>query len=193
MAGAVFPIQSTDTHAVEWLALSLTAGLGTTKARRLVEHFGSVQEVFRASLTELEATGIQTVSAQSLGTGRSMELAQEELARAATAGVTLLVPDDPAYPAQLKQIYDPPLVLYVRGNAAAVSLPGIALVGTRHPTPYGMAMAERLACGHSRSSRRDCGQGKNGGSVWHGNRHHLSQREHPPRGTDSIFWRRPGI
>ena len=44
MAGAVLPIQSTDTHAVEWLALSLTAGLGTTKARRLVEHFGSVQE-----------------------------------------------------------------------------------------------------------------------------------------------------
>ena len=146
MAGAVLPIQSTDTHAVEWLALSLTAGLGTTKARRLVEHFGSVQEVFRASLTELEATGIQTVSAQSLGTGRSLELAQEELARAAAAGVSLLVPDDPAYPAQLKQIYDPPLVLYVRGNATAVSLPGIALVGTRHPTPYGMAMAERLAC-----------------------------------------------
>ena len=146
MAGAVLPIQSIDTHAVEWLALSLTAGLGTTKARRLVEHFGSVQEVFRASLTELEATGIQTVSAQSLGTGRSMELAQEELARAAAAGVTLLVPDDSAYPGQLKQIYDPPLVLYVRGNAAAVSLPGIALVGTRHPTPYGMAMAERLAC-----------------------------------------------
>jgi DNA processing protein len=146
VAGAVLPIQSIDTHAVEWLALSLTAGLGTTKARRLVEHFGSVQEVFRASLTELEATGIQTVSAQSLGTGRSLELAQEELARAVAAGVSLLVPDDPAYPAQLKQIYDPPLVLYVRGNAAAVSLPGIALVGTRHPTPYGMAMAERLAC-----------------------------------------------
>ena len=55
MAGAVLPTQSIDTHAVEWLALSLTAGLGTTKARRLVEHFGSVQEVFRASLTELEA------------------------------------------------------------------------------------------------------------------------------------------
>ena len=146
MAGAVLPAQSIDAHAVEWLALSLTAGLGTTRARRLVEHFGSVQEIFRASLTELEATGIQTISAQSLGTGRSMELGQEELARAVAAGVTLLVPDDPAYPAQLKQIYDPPLVLYVLGNAAAVSLPGIALVGTRHPTPYGMAMAERLAC-----------------------------------------------
>jgi hypothetical protein len=114
VAGAVLPTQSIDTHAVEWLALSLTAGLGTTKARRLVEHFGSVQEIFRASLTELEAAGIQTISAQSLGTGRSMELGQEELARAVAAGITLLVPDDPAYPAQLKQIYDPPLALRAR-------------------------------------------------------------------------------
>jgi len=124
VAGAVLPIQSTDTHAVEWLALSLTAGLGTTKARRLVEHFGSVQEVFRASLTELEATGIQTVSAQSLGTGRSLELAQEELARAAAAGVSLLVPDDPAYPAQLKQIYDPPLVYTYVGMRQRFRCPG---------------------------------------------------------------------
>jgi DNA processing protein len=54
--------------------------------------------------------------------------------------------DDPAYPSRLKQIYDPPLVLYVRGNVAALSEPGIALVGTRHPTPYGSGMAERLAC-----------------------------------------------
>jgi len=46
----------------------------------------------------------------------------------------------------LKQIYDPPLVLYVRGNPSAASQPGIALVGTRHPTPYGSGMAERLAC-----------------------------------------------
>jgi DNA processing protein len=54
--------------------------------------------------------------------------------------------DDPAYPPQLRQIYDPPLILYVRGNDAVISQPGIALVGTRHPTPYGLGMAERLAC-----------------------------------------------
>ena len=53
---------------------------------------------------------------------------------------------DLAYPAQLKQIYDPPLILYVRGTVETISQPGIALVGTRHPTPYGSGMAERLAC-----------------------------------------------
>jgi DNA processing protein len=133
-----------ETHTLEWLALTLTPGLGPTKARHLVEHFGSVQAVFRASLTELEAAGIPAVAAQSLGTGRSLELANDELAR--TAGVQIVGFDDAVYPSHLKQIYDPPLVLYVRGNAAAVSQPGIAVIGTRHPTPYGTGMAERLAC-----------------------------------------------
>jgi DNA processing protein len=80
-----------------------------------------------------------------LATGRSVELANEEIARAGAADIHLLAFDDPAYPARLRQIYDPPLVLYVRGNPAALSLPGVAVVGTRHPTPYGTGM-ERLAC-----------------------------------------------
>ena len=75
-----------------------------------------------------------------------MELAQDELGKAAGEGVRIVALDDPGYPTQLKQIYDPPLILYVRGNEAAISQPGIALVGTRHPTPYGSGMAERLAC-----------------------------------------------
>ena len=136
----------TATHLLEWLAISLTPGLGPTKARKLVEHFGSAEAVFRASLTELEGTGIQAVSAQSLATGKSAELAREEIARAAAADVTLVSIDDPFYPPRLKEIYDPPLVLYVRGNAEVLTQPGIAMVGTRHPTPYGSGMAERLAC-----------------------------------------------
>src|SRR5229473_1570388 len=83
---------------------------------------------------------------QSLGTGRSAELAHDEVAKAGAAGVQLVVLDDAEYPSRLRQIYDPPLVLYVRGNVAALSQPGIAVVGTRHPTPYGVGMAERLAC-----------------------------------------------
>ncbi len=130
----------------QWVALALTPGLGANKSRRLVEFFGSIQAVFKATLTELEAAGLRAVSAQSLATGQSAELAQEELARAQSVGADVIVMDDPAYPSQLKQIYDPPLVLYVRGNVAALSQPGIALVGTRHPTPYGSGMAERLAC-----------------------------------------------
>jgi DNA processing protein len=136
----------TDGHATEWLALGLTPGLGPTRARRLVELLGGVEAVFRATLTELESSGIPAVSAQALGTGRSLELAQEELARAAGAGVEVMALDDPAYPAQLKQIYDPPLILYIQGSAEALAQPGIAVVGTRHPTPYGTGMAERLAC-----------------------------------------------
>jgi DNA processing protein len=142
---AVSPRPS-ESLALSWLALALTPRLGPTRARRLVEHFGGVQNIFKASLTELEATGIQTVSAQSLGTGQSIELAHDELGRVAAAGVSVVCLDDPTYPAQLKQIYDPPLVLYVRGNVDAIAQPGIAVVGTRHPTPYGLGMAERLAC-----------------------------------------------
>ncbi len=134
------------THLLDWLALALTQGLGPTKSRKLVEHFGTPEAVFRASLTELEATGIQAVSAQSLATGKSAELAREELARAAAAGVTVISMDDPAYPPRLKEIYDPPLTLYVRGRLEVLTKPGLAMVGTRHPTPYGSGMAERLAC-----------------------------------------------
>ena len=134
------------THILEWLAISLTQGLGPTKARKLVEHFGSAEAVFHASLTELESTGIQAVSAQSIATGKSAELAREEMARAAAGGVTVISGEDACYPPRLKEIYDPPLVLYVRGNPDVLPLPGIAMVGTREPTPYGLGMAERLAC-----------------------------------------------
>ncbi|HEY6765481.1 MAG TPA: DNA-processing protein DprA [Candidatus Sulfotelmatobacter sp.] len=133
-------------HILEWLAISLTPGLGPTRSRKLVEHFGSVEAVLRASLTELEASGILAVSAQALATGKSGELAREAIANAVAADTTLVSIDDPAYPPRLKEIYDPPLVLYVRGTAEVLTQPGIAMVGTRHPTPYGSGMAERLGC-----------------------------------------------
>ena len=136
---------SDDRATLLWLALALTPGLGATRTRRIVEHFGSIEALFQASLTELEATGIQAVSAQSLATGKSFELAQEECLRAASAGAQVIAVDNSAFPPRLRQIYDPPVVLYVRGNTQLLTQPGIAVVGTRHPTPYGTGMAERLA------------------------------------------------
>src|SRR6202049_3285422 len=106
---AAVSVCKTSETSMQWVALALTPGLGPTKARRVIEFFGSVQALFRASLTELEAAGLRAVSAQSLGTGRSMELAQDELGKAAAADATLTAFDAPRYPAQLKQIYDPPL------------------------------------------------------------------------------------
>lgn len=139
-------VPTSATHIMEWLALSLTPGLGPTKARKLSHRFAGPEGVFRASLTELEGAGIHAVSAQSIATGKSAELAREEIAKAAAAQITVISTEDPAYPPRLKEIYDPPLVLYVRGNVELLVQPGIAMVGTRHPTPYGSGMAERLAC-----------------------------------------------
>ena len=137
---------ATAAHPLEWLALSLTPGLGATRSRHLVEHFQSVTNVFHASLTELEGAGLPAAAAQAIGTGKSLEAGEEEMVRAAAAGAQILTLDDPLYPPLLRQIYDPPVVLYVRGDATILAQPGIAVVGTRHPTPYGMGMAERLAC-----------------------------------------------
>ena len=139
-------VSPSATHLLDWLALSLTPGLGPTKARKLVERFGSPDAIFAASLTELESTGMQAVSAQSIATGKSAGLAREEIARAASADITVISLHDPSYPPRLKEIYDPPLILYVRGAVDVLARPGIAMVGTRHPTPYGSGMAERLAC-----------------------------------------------
>jgi len=133
-------------NTIYWLALSLTPGLGPTRARKLVEHFHDPQDIFHASLTELEAQGLQAHSAQAIVLGKSLELATEEFSKATAEKITVLTREDTQWPARLSEIYDPPLVLYVRGNAEAISRPGIAIVGTRHPTPYGIGMAERLAC-----------------------------------------------
>ena len=141
---AVVAATPTSREATHWLALALTEGLGASRIRKLIEHFGSAERVFHASLTELEASGMRAVSAQSLATGKSMELAQEEMAKAADVKARIISLSDPEYPTRLKEIYDPPVILFVKGNVEILSQPGIAMVGTRHPTPYGMGMAERL-------------------------------------------------
>ena len=131
---------------LQWLALALTPGVGAGRGRKLVERFGAIDRLFAASLTELEAAGLPGPSAQSIASGKSLELAATEHDHARELGAAIIVPGDAEFPRQLLEIYDPPLVLYRRGNAEVINKPGIAVVGTRHPTPYGIGMAERLAC-----------------------------------------------
>ena len=88
---------------------------------------------------------MRAVSAQALATGKSLELAQDEVARAMRASATIISLSSAEYPPRLKEIYDPPVILFVKGSVDLLSKPGIAMVGTRHPTPYGIGMAERLA------------------------------------------------
>lgn len=131
---------------LQWLALSLTPAVGAGRGRKLVERFGTIDRLFAASLTELEASGLPAAAAQSLASGKSLELAAAEHDHVREAGATIIAPEDAQFPRQLREIYDPPLVLYLLGNTEVINKPGIAVVGTRHPTPYGVGMAERLAC-----------------------------------------------
>src|ERR1019366_7730143 len=108
-----------------WLALALTPGLGPTRIKKLIEHCGSAERVFHASLTELEAMGMRAVSAQSLATGKSLELAQQECAKAVEARARIISLSDPEYPQRLKEIYDPPVILFVKGSIEVLAQPGI--------------------------------------------------------------------
>jgi DNA processing protein len=143
------PVRAEDyalTRKLQWLALSQTPGIGAGRGRKLVDRFGSIDRLFAASLTELEACGIPAASAQSIALGKSVELAAAEYDRIRDMGAAAVVLGDSDFPNRLLEIYDPPLVLYIRGNAELLGQPGIAVVGTRHPTPYGLGMAERLGC-----------------------------------------------
>src|SRR5437660_12065164 len=79
-----------------WLALALTQGLGPTRIKKLIEHYGTAERVFQASLTELEATGMRAVPAQSLPTGKSLELTQQAAVKSAEVGAPISSLTDPA-------------------------------------------------------------------------------------------------
>ena len=127
-----------------WLALALTPGLGPRLAGRLLREFGSPDSVFHASLTALEAQRLPAAVAQAINSRRPLSDAARELAKAQAIGCRLLTWDEPEYPTRLREIYDPPTLLYVRGNVELLNRHVLAIVGARRPTPYGNQMAERL-------------------------------------------------
>jgi DNA processing protein len=128
-----------------WLALALTPGVGPRRILRAVEHCGSAARVLHLPLTELEGLQLPAQSAQFIASGEAGHAADQELEKLAATGATILTYHDEAYPERLREIYDPPPLLWVRGNAGLLARPSLAVVGTRHPTPYGTGMAERLA------------------------------------------------
>jgi DNA processing protein len=128
-----------------WLALALTPGLGARNAGKLLREFGSPEAIFNASLTALEAQRLPAAVAQAIHTRQPLSAAAKELAQAQTAGCRLLTWDELEYPSRLREIYDPPPLLYVIGNIELLNRNMIAIVGSRRPTPYGNQMAERLA------------------------------------------------
>jgi DNA processing protein len=130
---------------LHWIALKLVPGLGTRTAGKLLERFHTPQAIFRASRTELEGAGVNGAVAQSIASGCTFEDAVTQQEKMTQAGAVLVTIGDPRYPAALREIFDPPTVLFVRGRIELLQTLMLAVVGTRRATPYGLAAAERLS------------------------------------------------
>jgi DNA processing protein len=128
-----------------WLALALTPALGPKRIVDAMLQMGTPSLVFALGLTELEGLRFPAQSAQFIFDGKARRAAEEEWGKVAAQGATIVTYGCPEYPERLKEIYDPPPVLWVKGNAKLLSRPAIAVVGTRHPTPYGTGIAEMLS------------------------------------------------
>jgi DNA processing protein len=130
---------------LSWLALGLTPGLASRLCARVLRQFGSPEGVFRASRAGLEACHLPSETTEAVLKRKAFPRAEKELAAVRKiAGCSLLNWTEPEYPQTLLQIYDPPVLLYVRGDPQVLNLPSLSIVGTRKPTLYGTQMAQRL-------------------------------------------------
>jgi len=135
----------TSEDELHWLALRLVPGLGTRKTGQLIEFFQSAAAVFRASPSELESLGLSAGVAQSIASGCVFDDAVEQHKRLAAFGAQLVPITGDRYPPRLREIYDPPAVLFTRGNVDLLQTLMIGVVGTRRPTAYGTTVAQRLS------------------------------------------------
>jgi DNA processing protein len=130
---------------LSWLALTLTPGIAARLSSRLLREFGSPEAVFRAPLTHLEGCNLPAPVAQAVFKKQAFWRAEKEIEAIKAINCCRLVNwTEPEYPQSLLQIYDPPVLLYVRGDAQILNAPSLSIVGTRRPTVYGTQMAERM-------------------------------------------------
>jgi DNA processing protein len=130
---------------LHWLALRLIPGLGARKANQLLGQFRTPHAIFRASRSELEAAGLSGSAAQTIASGCTFDDALDQQQKVLESGAILLPCSDPAYPQRLKEIFDPPIALFARGRIELLQSVMLGVVGTRRPTAYGNAAAERLS------------------------------------------------
>jgi DNA processing protein len=146
-AEAALPVMqgSLDDDRLAWLALVLSPGLGPKRIVDAMAQLDSASEIFTLPLTGIEALRFPAQAAQFIFDGKARTAAEQEWERVAAQGATILTYGCAKYPERLKEIYDPPPVLWVRGEVDLLKRPAIAVVGTRHPSPYGSGVAEMLS------------------------------------------------
>jgi len=128
------------------VALNMVEHVGPVRARQLMEHFGGAPAILSASRRSLEQVrGIGAETAASIANWEKNVDLTGELKRIAEYGCHVLISADEDYPELLRQIYDPPLVLYVKGRLTAKDKNAVAMVGSRLTTHYGQEVARKLA------------------------------------------------
>lgn len=128
-----------------WVVLSMAAGIGPVRFQHLLEICGGARQAWQATDLELAAAGLERRTAESLRRLRARTSPESVAARLATLGIRALTLLDDDYPGLLRQVADPPPVLFVRGRLTPHDGLTVALVGTRQATTYGQAVAQRLA------------------------------------------------
>jgi DNA processing protein len=123
----------------------MVPGLGTTGTLKLLQKLKSPQAMFRSSASELEACGLSPAQARNIASGCSFDDAVDQQQRVLDAGAHLITIHDARYPQRLREIFDPPLLLFALGKTELMASHSIAVVGARKPTPYGLAAGERLS------------------------------------------------
>ncbi len=141
----IIPAAQLDENRLAWLALTLTPGLGPRRILEMMKGLQAPGQLFALALTELEGLRLPAQSAQFIFEGKARKAAEDEWKIVSEQGATIVTPSCAEYPERLKEIFDPPPVLWVRGSVALLARPSIAVVGTRHPSPYGAGIAEMLS------------------------------------------------
>lgn len=128
------------------VALNMINHVGPVRLRQLLEHFGDPTKILAASHQQLKAVhGIGEDTAEAIVHWEQTTDLKGELQRIESFGCHIVTQEDETYPDLLRQIYDPPIVLYVKGALCEKDKNAVALVGTRQTTHYGTETARRLA------------------------------------------------
>ena len=143
---AIFPSRSCmDISELKyWIAFNRVRRVGRARVAMLEAHFGSLSEAWGASSTQLQQAGLDRRTAANAARSWSRIDPDAEMDRVQQAGVTALTWHDDGYPPRLKEIYDKPPVLYVKGEILPEDERAIAVVGTRRPTAYGREVARQV-------------------------------------------------
>lgn len=146
------PADAPPEDLVDAVRLSLISGVGPRLRKALLEEFGTAAAVLSAAPSDLRRVqGIGPELTRRIAVAREDIDVQAELDLCAANGIAILSECDPAYPRALKEIHDPPGILFVRGEILPQDALAVAIVGSRHATHYGLAQAERLAGGLARA------------------------------------------